>query len=366
MRTYVGDANTPFSAEALRSASADFTAYANSAAGKEEIKSLTRDLGRIKNELKPMLTTLHEAIRVYGRKDAEPKKDGVRHSTDLIDVLSLIEKIEKLDSAGKIQGGVVQSDNEKEREVFNKLERDLGECTQNMASDFIRRMSAEDSSGNSTFDNMEVKEDDSVTDVCIDVIKGHAIELGLSATLEYGFYVGGFKNRLADAFENGTEMQGRLKKVGPLLAGRNRKLDSNVRLSGQEMATLSRATSTFLVQSPRPDAEKNWGSNAAKRADMLTAISYNISRAAAAMKLKPGEKLSDVALRHAVLNMGLVDKKLVESIASLSEANYNSLIADAGKKDSQISVAVSILRGAEVYLNEIEIEEAQNDEQNDE
>ena len=290
---------------------------------------MTRDLGRIKNELKPMLTTLHEAIRVYGRKDAEPKKDGVRHSTDLIDVLSLIEKIEKLDSAGKIQGGVVQSDNEKEREVFNKLERDLGECTQNMASDFIRRMSAEDSSGNSTFDNMEVKEDDSVTDVCIDVIKGHAIELGLSATLEYGFYVGGFKNRLADAFENGTEMQGRLKKVGPLLAGRNRKLD-------------------------------------AKRADMLTAISYNISRAAAAMKLKPGEKLSDVALRHAVLNMGLVDKKLVESIASLSEANYNSLIADAGKKDSQISVAVSILRGAEVYLNEIEIEEAQNDEQNDE
>jgi hypothetical protein len=39
------------------------------------------------------------------------------------------------------------------------------------------------------------------------------------------------------------------------------------------MATLSRATSTFLVQSPRPDAEKNWGSNAAKRADLLTAIS---------------------------------------------------------------------------------------------
>ena len=257
---------------------------------------------------------------------------------------------------------MVQSDNKKEREVFDKLERELGDCTRTLASTIGKRMSAVDSKGNSTFDNMEVKEDESVTDVCIDVIKGHALELGLSATLEYGFYVGGFKKRLAAAFDNGTELQGRLKKVGPLLAERNRKLNPNERLSGQEMATLSRATSTFLVQSPRPDAEKNWGSNAGKRADMLTAISYNISRAAAAMKLKPGEKLSDVALRHAVLNMGLIDKKLVESIASLSDADYNSLIADASKKDSQISVAVSILRGAEVYLNEIEIEEEQDDE----
>lgn len=75
-----------------------------------------------------MLSTLHEGIRVYGRNDAEPSKDGVRHSTILIDVLSLIEKIERLDSAGKIQGGVVQSNDEREREVFNKLERDVKFC----------------------------------------------------------------------------------------------------------------------------------------------------------------------------------------------------------------------------------------------
>lgn len=155
-------------------------------------------------------------------------------------MLTTIEKIERLDSAGKIQGGVVQSNDERERGVFNKLERDLGECTKNMASDFIRRMSAVDSRGKSTFDNMEVKQDDSVTDVCIDVIKGHAIELGLSATLEYGFYVGGFKQRLADAFENGTAMQERMKKVGPALEERNRKLEPGQHLSGQELASVYR------------------------------------------------------------------------------------------------------------------------------
>jgi predicted unusual protein kinase regulating ubiquinone biosynthesis (AarF/ABC1/UbiB family) len=362
VRTYVGDANTPFSAEALRSASDDFIAYASSAAGKEEIKSLTHDLDRIGKELKPMLTTLHEAIRVYGRQDSEPTKDGVRHSADLIEVLSVIKKIERLESAGKIQGGVVQSDNKDEREVFDKLERELGDCTRTMASTFGKRMSAVDSSGNSTFDNMDVKVDESVTDVCIDVIKGHAIELGISAALEYGFFVGGFKNRLAEAFTNGTEMQLRMKNVGPVLAERNRKLAPGERLSGQEMATLSRATSTFLVPSPRPDAEKDWGSNAGKRADMLTAISYNISRAAAAMNLKEGEKLSNVALRHAVLNMGLVDGKLVESIASMSDDDYNALLAEAGQMDAKdgvygVSSAVSALRGAQAILNQIEIVE---------
>ena len=362
MRTYVGDANTPFSAEALRSASDDFIAYVGSPAGKEEIKSLTHDLDRIGKELKPMLTTLHEAIRVYGRKDSEPTKDGVRHSAELLDVLSVIEKIERLESAGKIQGGVVQSDNEKEREVFDKLERELGDCTRTMASTIGKRMSAVDSHGRSTFDNMEVKEDESVTDVCIDVIKSHAIELGISAALEYGFFVGGFKNRLAEAFTNGTEMQVRMKNVGPVLAERNRKLAPGERLSGQEMATLSRATSTFLVPSPRPDAEKDWGSNAGKRAEMLTAISYNISRATSAMNLKEGEKLSDVALRHAVLNMGLVDGKLVESIASLSDDDYNALLAEAGQMDAKdgvygVSSAVSALRGAQAILNQIEIVE---------
>ena len=362
VRTYVGDANTPFSAEALRSASDDFIAYVGSPAGKEEIKSLTHDLDRIGKELKPMLTTLHEAIRVYGRKDSEPTKDGVRHSAELLDVLSVIEKIERLESAGKIQGGVVQSDNEKEREVFDKLERELGDCTRTMASTIGKRMSAVDSHGRSTFDNMEVKEDESVTDVCIDVIKSHAIELGISAALEYGFFVGGFKNRLAEAFTNGTEMQVRMKNVGPVLAERNRKLAPGERLSGQEMATLSRATSTFLVPSPRPDAEKDWGSNAGKRAEMLTAISYNISRATSAMNLKEGEKLSDVALRHAVLNMGLVDGKLVESIASLSDDDYNALLAEAGQMDAKdgvygVSSAVSALRGAQAILNQIEIVE---------
>ena len=78
--------------------------------------------------------------------------------------------------------------------------------------------------------------------------------------------------------------------------------------------------------------------------------------------LKEGEKLSDVALGHAVLNMGLVDGKLVESIASLSDDDYNALLAEAGQMDAKdgvygVSSAVSALRGAQAILNQIEIVE---------
>ena len=361
VKAYVGDANTPLSAEAVKSAADDYDAHVNSKAGQKEIKELTHDLGRVKTELKPLVEALG-TIRIYAQRDTEPTEGGVRGSGAFYNILDSIKRLEELEKAGKIHDGQIESDNERDKKLFDSMEEQLVKCVTEMSFAIAQGISAVGRKGRSTFENMELKRDESVTDVCIDVIRDHKVELGISAAFEYGFFVGGFTERLANAFEEGLGMQHRLKKVGPLLAEKNRELPPNVRLSGQDMATLSRATSTFLVQLPRPDAEKDWGSNAGKRADMLTAISYNISRAAAAMKLKPGEKLSDEALRYAVRNMGLIDAKLVESIASLSEADYNALLTDASQMDTKdgvygLAFAVSALRDAQTLLDQIGIGE---------
>ncbi|MBO7654961.1 MAG: phosphotransferase, partial [Kiritimatiellae bacterium] len=280
-RAYVGDANTPYSEEAVRAAALDFEAYAQTEAGKAELRELTHDPARIKNELKPLIEMLR-TVRVYGRYEAEPVEGGVRSLSVLGSVLTIINTIERLEQAGKIQNGQVVSDDEEEREILGSLERRLGDCAREMASDYVWQMSPVDSDGESTFTNIAVKIDKTVTDVCVDVISDHQTDLGLSAVMEYGFFVGGFKDRLGNAFVEGLSTARRMAKVGPALAEKNRALPPGERLTGQEMATLSRATSTFLVQAPRPDAEANWGASAAKRADMLAAIAYNLSRAEAA------------------------------------------------------------------------------------
>ena len=118
-----------------------------------------------------------------------------------------------------------------------------------------------------------------------------------------------------------------------MLAEKNRELPAEERLSGKDLATISRATDTFLVQSPRPDADEGWCADKTKRTDLLMAIGYNISRAAAALNLGEGERLSAAAVRHATLNFALPDEKLVNSILSLSKQDYDLLLADAGKID---------------------------------
>ena len=362
VRAYVGDANTPFSAEAVQSAAADFARFANSAEGKEEIKALTHDPERIRAELAPVLEMLN-AVKIYRRYDLVPVLSNVGSLGAVRELDNLFKEFMALDAAGKIKNGQVDSDDEREKSIFTRLESEVSGIAQSMAEEMAEFMSGVDSEGASSFRNFAVKIDKSVTDICVDVIQDHSTGLGVSAFLEYGIMsVGGFKGRLEAAFQSGTEMQVRMKNVGPVLAGLNRNLDPGVRLSGPEMATLARATSTFLVQMPRPDAEKNWGSNAGKRAGMLAALSYNISRAATAMKLNPGERLPDAAIRHAVLNMGLIDGKLVESITSLSEADYNAILTDAGKEEAQngaygLSTALATLRGAEGLLAQVQPEE---------
>ena len=192
-----------------------------------------------------------------------------------------------------------------------------------------------------------------MTDVCSEVISDNQVSLGLSAVGEYRFGVVGFKNRLGKAAEEGEAMSIRMKNVGPKLAEKNLSMPPGERLSGQEMATLSRATSMFLVPSPRPDLDSKWGSVKDKRTAMLDAIAYNLSRAEQAMNLPEGNRLTDAMVRHATLNMGLLDKQLVESFVAMSDNDYNMLLLEAQQMGGGLSTAVSALRGASELLAQV-------------
>ena len=361
VRAYAGDANMSFSLAAVQSAADDFAQFASSPEGQAEIRELTHNPERIRNELVPLLEMLNTAS-IYTRLGSAPVPHFAGRFEAAVGLENLLKTFTALDEAGKIKDGQVVSDVSSERNIFNRLEEQVSDIARSMVEEMADMVSHVDSEGNSAFQNIAVKIDKSVTDICVDVIEDHSETVGINAGLEYFFGVVSFKRRLGTAFQGGKEKQVRMKNVGPVLDGRNRNLPPGERLSGQEMATLARATSTFLVQMPRPDAEKNWASNAGKRADMLTALSYNISRAAAAMKLNPGEVLPEAAIRYAVLNMGLIDGTLVKSITSLSEADYTALLADANRAQTQngaygLATALSALREAGNLLEQVQQEE---------
>lgn len=362
VRAYAGDANTPFSAAAVQAAAEDFARFANSTEGKEEIKALTHDPERIRTELVPMLEMLKE-IKIYVRHDASPSPGNVGSLGAVRSLDQLLKTFTALDNAGKIKDGQVDSDVEKEKNIFALIETRVSSIAVDMAEDMVRMMSDVDGDGRSSFLNLAAKIDKSVTDVCVDVIQDHSDALGLTAAGEYLFWVVSFKNRLAAAFQSSAEKQERMKNVGPVLAEKNRALPPGERLSGQEMAALSRATTEFLVQSPRPDADEEWGQDAGNRADMLAVLSYNIARAGAALKLNPGEHLSNAAVTHAVLNMALVDGELVKSFVSMEQEDYDALLVEAMQMDAanggghELATAVAALRGAEDLLAQVQPEE---------
>ena len=358
VRAYVGDADTPYSAEAVHAAASDFAAYAATAAGKAEIHALTHDPARVRDELKPLLEALKSA-RIYNRDELDPVEAGVVTAPAVRVIVDTIRKLDDLDKAGKIQNGQIVSDSKDERGLFDTLEGDMLSLAGGMAKELSNCMSSDTEDGESTFRNTAAKIDNSVTDVCVDVIFGHQNELRGSVISEYGLFgAAGFAGRLETQYDAGTAAARRVKDVDRALAERNRALPPGERLSGQNLATISRASTTFLVQSPRPDADAKWGSSPDKRRDMLEAIGYNLRRVATAMNLGPGEQLSSAAVRHAVLNMGLNDLKLVESFTALKSADYDALLAQAGQADAQfggniLSTAVAALRGAGVILGKI-------------
>ena len=359
-KVYVGDADNQCSVEAIRSAGADFTAWAATEEGKAEIHSLSHDIKRLENELAPFLKEISK-IGYYGRYDnvADPmcvSNAAVRKLKELVEMFAKIEQ------EGKVQGGKIVSDasratshsgSVKESELFTVIEKVLAETGNNLANGYVSKLASEDLEGGSNFKNISVKVDKSVTDVCSDVISDNQMSLGLTALGEYGFGVGGFKNRLKGAAEAGEQMALRMKNTGPALTEKNLALPPGERLTGQEMATLSRATSTFLVPSPRPDIDPKWGSVKDKRATMLDAIAYNLSRAEKAMNLGEGKHLSDAAIRHAALNMGLLDKTLIESILALSENDFNTLLIEAQQAGNGLGTAISALRDGRELLTKV-------------
>ncbi|MBR3222799.1 MAG: hypothetical protein IKF72_11300 [Kiritimatiellae bacterium] len=357
-KAYIGDANTPCSIESVRAAAREFQTYANSAEGKAEIHALTHDIGRIRNELMPLLELLR-CTQAYTRFDNDIILSNVNMPAGFRYIRNDLDAIAELDKAGKIQDGKIVSDIEKEMKLFDDLEEHFLDGAYGSIPELTRAMSTAHD-GESTFTGLAVKVDKSVTDVCVDVISSYQDKLKPAALKEFinPFAAIGFGNRLSSAFEAGEVMAHRMKHVGPALSERNRNLPPGERLSGQEMATLSRATSTFLVPSPRPDADVDWAASKEKRADMLAAISYNLSRAAEAMKLKPGESLSASAVSFSALNMGLIDAELVESIAGMDEDDYNTLVTEAQQLDAktggnELATALDALRGANDLLVQV-------------
>ena len=235
--------------------------------------------------------------------------------------------------------------------AFDDLEKAVRSLGRRMADDFIAQMRTTKSNGASTF-GLPTKIDLSMTDICTNIILDRRDELQNLVIGKLGMFKGGtFALRLRNNFNAGKAAAARSKATGPLLAENNRKLPAEERLSGKDLATISRATDTFLVPSPRPDADKNWCTSEAKRKDLLMVIGYNISRAVAALNLGEGERLSAAAVRHATLNFALPDEKLVNSILSLSQQDYDLLFADAGKIDQEngrheLTTALGALREA--------------------
>jgi hypothetical protein len=344
-KAFIGTANAPYSAEGVRAARDDVNAYLDSSAGNAAIKINTHDSEWVFGTLKPFIDDL---AKVTSCHCTNPEFIGVGTTAGRTEgvgqVQDAFKDLQKLRDNGQIPS-------EEADKAFDDLEKAVHSLGRRMADDFIAQMRTTKSNGASTF-GLPTKIDLSMTDICTNIILDRRDELQNLVIGKLGMFKGGtFALRLRNNFNAGKAAAARSKATGPLLAEKNRELPAEERLSGKDLATISRATDTFLVPSPRPDADKNWCTSEAKRTELLMVIGYNISRAAAALNLGEGERLSSAAVRHATLNFALPDEKLVNSILSLSQQDYDLLLADAGKIDQEnggheLTTALGALREA--------------------
>jgi len=140
-----------------------------------------------------------------------------------------------------------------------------------------------------------------------------------------------------------------MKNIGPQITKLNDDIKPEERIPPADLAKLLRATNTFFAPSPRPDADAKWASNPAKRAELLSVISYNLSRGAQALGQ---QHMSDFAIKCATKNFGIIDSTLVQSIAKLSEKDYSTLLLEAQQIDGQnggheLATALAVLRDNE-------------------
>jgi len=133
--------------------------------------------------------------------------------------------------------------------------------------------------------------------------------------------------------------------------------DANMQMRRALLAAVMRATDTFYVPSPRPDKDSKWVDKNNNGLDLLEAIYYNLQRGADALKVELG-KMSDSAVNLAALNFGLADEKLAKSIYSLSNENYEKLLALAGQVEMNaankpLTKALDALRNSKDLLTEV-------------
>ncbi len=350
-KAFTGDANTPYSREAVNAAAEDFARFVKSEDGKAEILELTSSEEKLFGVLEPFMQDIRKVVfNSRTQIDVRPgERKQSRMPEGISSIISSFTSLSRLRKDGKY-------DTKEAKDIISRIASDLSTCGKAMANGYNSQMTTDRENGKSVFVNIASKRDKSMTDICSDVIFAHQKDLEDLAGNEFGsmLFAVPFALRLGKNYD-AAEAQARVRKrVGPALEKLNNKLPVAERLSAAEMTTLTRATSTFLVQTPRPDANADWGGDATKRADFISALSYNISRAVEALKLPQGQKASEAAIRHAALSCGLSDGKLVVSVTSLKQTDYDLLLGEAQKTGNrELAIALEALRGAKALYDDL-------------
>ena len=343
----IGNAVTPYSDDAVEQAAADAIAYVKSEEGKAEIKALSHDIARLTTMVKPFCETMNRHIRPAGNTTLDPTAAAFSRNHEINNTRHAIEQLEELQKQGKIPS-------DKATQLFDQIEKWLLSAPETIYKELQDNMSIK--KDKNLFDGVAEARDLSMTDVCCLVIKDHHVELEKSATAEFGFHVFGFGIRLLNEFENADSAANRKKNIGPAIRKLNDALPAGQRLSGRDLATLLRATDTFYVPWPRPDAEEGWIADNKKSKELLEAIYHNLKRGAEALNVP---SLTDDATRYAALNFALADGKLAQSIINLSSGDYTNLLVIAEQVEMEngnhnmLKMALNVIRGSKTQLDEV-------------
>ena len=390
-RAFIGNANTPFSADAVQQAIDKAQKNAKTEKCKAEIRELLYDgnnpsIEKFMTNIYPVCKQLEEEVYAYEKDSIVPTMGNIGRYSPIGHVIQTGETIEyareeiKQLQAEKVR---LQSLEEKDRPAdydkkikdidtgleranarlsgaLDEMDKRLGNLSGDAADYFIRSMQLVRGS-KSTFSDVAIKRDKSMTDVCCDVLRKFQGPLGEAAGKEFGtFGQIGFAVRLRNEFQRADAVATRRKNIGPELVKKNSELTPDKRLSGQDLAALMRATDSFFVQSTRPDAKSGWDKTPASCTALFDAIYYNLQRAAEALKVQV-RNMSGSAITLAALNFGLADGKLVESITSLSQKDYDALLVRAGQAEMNdtnkpLTTALDALRGSKDLLDRVSTE----------
>ena len=326
IKAFVGSADAPYTPDAVRQAANEAQKYFDSEEGKAEIKAHAQDLNTAKTLIAGFHKSMEKMFVALSNGTLTPVEDTFTPNRAMSDLNWGFTNIGHFEEKNELT-------EENKAKELNKIERAILALPDAINSAYRDAFRIENEDGSPNFNGVAVARKSSMTDVCSDVINDHSEELQKAVLDDIGFGAGlvlagkiKSQSRLADAVD------ARRKKVGPEITKLNDASEPGERIPGGDLAKLLRATNTFFAPSPRPDEDSKWAGSPAKRADMLSVISYNLSRGAQALGQ---QHLSASAVKYATLNFGIVDSTLVGSIAKLSEQEYSTLLLDAQKIDEQ-------------------------------